>query len=188
MHHLHIMMLEVIFVEEEKDIIDVIDTEEYNFAATDEHCECNDDEKHHPHAVMKCVEDYQKSCVIEIGSCNDVLEYELDDSELSSLGRLLNLSFTVKNVCPYKRVAVAVIVHELDSKNREHPRGLKTFVISHREKGCRDIKVNCLHFVLPESLDEEHSPHSICEKRRFVVRTISHYIDTNFFTTPKAEC
>lgn len=173
-------------MEEEKEFFDVTDTENYSCAATDDSCECNNDEKH-PNSVMKCVEDYQRSGIIEIGSCNDVLEYELEDSELSSLGRLLNLSFTVKNVCPYKRVAVAVTVHELDSKNKEHPRGLKTFVISHRERGCRDIKVNCLHFVLPESLDENCTPNSICDKRRFVVRTISHYIDTNFFTTPTAE-
>lgn len=176
---------------EEKEFIDVIQTEEYPLAAAEECSECAAEAEGRPphqHSVKKCVEDYQRSCVIEIEGCNDVLEYELDDSELSSLGRLLNLSFTVKNVCPNKRVAVAVIVHELDHKHKEHPRGLKTFVISHHERGCRDIKVNCLHFVLPESLDTTYSPTSICEKRKFVVRTISHYIDTNFFTEPTAEC
>ena len=175
----------------EEALMDLLDTEEC--AAAEESCECCADdsaeEKHppHPSAVMNCVEDYQCSGVIEIGGCNDVLEYNLDDSELSSLGRLLNVSFTVKNVCPNKRVAVAVTVHELDGK-KECPRGLKTFVISHHESRCKDIRVKCVHFVLPESLDENHSPNSICEKRRFVVRTISHYIDTNFFITPGEEC
>lgn len=178
---------------EEKEFIDTTGTvtEDSAPAPVGERCECAADtgsRPPHPNSVKKCVEDYQRSCVIEIDGCNDVLEYELDDSELSSLGRLLNLSFTVKNVCPHKRVAVAVIVHELDHKNKEHPRGLKTFVISHKESGCRDIKVKCLHFVLPESLDTSHSPASMCEKRKFVVRTISHYIDTNFFTMPTDEC
>lgn len=159
-------------------------------AATEECCECAAaDEKHPPHnAVVKCVEEFERSCEIEIEGCNDVLEYDLGDIELSSLGRLLNLSFTVKNVCPNKRVAVAVIVTELDHKHKEHPRGLKTFVISHHEGGCKDIKVKCVHFVLPESLDTDCSPNGICNKRKFIVRTISNYIDTNFFTTPSDEC
>lgn len=159
-------------------------------AVAEECCECADaDEKRPPHhAVVKCVEDFQRSCEIEIEGCNDVLEYELDDVELRSLGRLLNLSFTVKNVCPHKRVAVAVIVTELDHRHKEHPRGLKTFVISHHERSCKDIKVKCVHFVLPESLDTDHAPNGICNKRKFIVRTISNYIDTNFFTTPTDEC
>lgn len=75
---------------EEQEIIDVTETEEYPCAAAEECCECAAEAEGRPphkHSVKKCVEDYQRSCVIEIEGCNDVLEYELEYSELSSLGK-----------------------------------------------------------------------------------------------------
>ena len=89
---------------------------------------------------------------------------------------------TVKNVCPGKRVALAVVLSEKDEKNEEHSRGMKMLTVpAHRSSGCRDVLVKCIKFVLPEDLDVSGGcPFSICDKRFFKVRVIAHYIDTDF--------
>ena len=62
---------------------------------------------------------------ITIGGCQDVVEWDAGDLELSSLGRILQLSVTLKNICPYKRVALAVVLSETGAYGMEYPRGMK---------------------------------------------------------------
>ena len=100
---------------------------------------------------------------------------------LESLGRILALDVTVRNVCPHRRVALAVILTEVDDKGKEFKRGLKTLVIpAHDREGCRDVKVRCVKFVLPEELDVTGGSDGICNRRNFKVRFIAHYIDSGF--------
>lgn len=118
---------------------------------------------------------------IEIDGCEDAVEIDAGDVEMSSLGRILQLDVTLKNVCPHKRVALAAIVHEVDSHGIEHKRGLKTMTIpAHTKVGCRDITVRCIKFVLPEDLDVSGYHDAICNKRKFRARFIAHYIDNDF--------
>lgn len=131
-------------------------------------------------------DEFPESCPepvrVDIDGCEDTLEYDAGRVELESLGRILELDVTLKDICPGKRVALAVIVNELDSGDHEHKRGLKTVVVpAHHHDTCRDVKVRCIKFVLPEELDVSGSRSGgICGKRRFRVRFIAHYIDHDF--------
>ena len=108
-------------------------------------------------------------------------EYDTGNIYLDSLGRILELSAKIKNVCPNRRVALAVVLTEVDSNNIEHKRGMKTMVIpAHSHLTCRDIKINCIKFVLPEELDVSGCESSICNNRKFKARFIAHYIDNDF--------
>lgn len=118
---------------------------------------------------------------ITIGGCQDALEFNAGDVRLESLGRILQIDVTLKNICPRKRVALAVILNEVDDKHEEHKRGLKTVVIpAHECPTCRDIKVRCIKFVLPEELDVSGSTNGICGSRKFKARFIANYIDNDF--------
>lgn len=113
--------------------------------------------------------------------CQDTVITASQDALLSGLGRIVQIDTLVKNVCPNKRVAVAVVLSELDAQSVEHPRGLKTVLIpAQGGTSCQDIQLKCITFVLPEALDEIGRPDSICNPRRFSVRVFANYIDTDF--------
>lgn len=118
---------------------------------------------------------------IQINGCQDTAEFDIGDIELESLGRIIQLDVTLKDICPHRRVALAVILTEVDFNNIEHKRGMKIVTVpAHTSEGCRDVTVRCIKFVLPEDLDVSGSPVSICNKRNFKVRFIAHYIDSGF--------
>lgn len=119
---------------------------------------------------------------LTVERCQDSLVADLGDTYLESLGRIVQLDVTVKNVCPNKRVALAIILTEVDSQGNEYSRGMKTITIpAHTFPQCRDVKVKCIKFVLPENLNVSGgSPNSICRERNLRVRLITHNIDTDF--------
>lgn len=75
-----------------------------------------------------------------------------------------------------------MILTETDGQGNEYSRGMKTFTIpAHTYPGCRDIKVKCIKFVLPENLKVSGgSADSICGERNLRARVIAHNIDTDF--------
>lgn len=111
-----------------------------------------------------------------------IVEYDAGELGMESLGRILQLSVTLKNVCPHKRVALAAIVTEVGCDDAEYKRGMKIMTIpAHSGDSCRDVTVRCIKFVLPEDLDIPHKDDKgICGKRRFKARFIAHYIDNDF--------
>ncbi len=119
---------------------------------------------------------------ITIDRCQDSVIINAGDTYLESLGRILQLDVTVKNVCPGRRAALGVILTEVDPNGVEYQRGMKAFTIpAHNSSGCRDVIVKCIKFVLPEDLDVSGgSSTSLCNDRKFKVRFIAHYIDTDF--------
>lgn len=119
---------------------------------------------------------------VEIEGCKDSVVVDAGEVYLESLGRILQLDVTVKNVCPNRRVALAVILTEVDQKGDEFQRGMKTITIpAHHYSGCRDVLVKCIKFVLPEDLDVSGGrSNAICNERKFKVRFIAHNIDTDF--------
>lgn len=122
-----------------------------------------------------------KAVDVEIQGCEDSVEVDAGDVDLDSLGRILQLDVTVRNVCPNRRVALAVILTEVDDKGNEFRRGLKTLVIpAHKRDSCRDVTVRCVKFVLPEELDVSGTPKGICNRRKFKVRFLANYIDSGF--------
>ena len=101
---------------------------------------------------------------------------------MESLGRIVQVSTTIKNVCPGKRTALAVILTEVDENGIEYQRGLKTITVpAHNYPTCRDIEVRCIKFVLPEDLNVSScEPGVPCGARNLRVRCISHNIDNDF--------
>ena len=118
---------------------------------------------------------------VTIDGCEDSIEYNAGELKMESLGRILQLDVTLKNVCPNKRVALAAIITEKDYKGNEYKRGMKVMTIpAHTRDNCHDITVRCIKFVLPEDLDVSGSTNEICNTRNFKVRFIAHYIDSGF--------
>lgn len=139
-----------------------------------------------PEIEVDCGTDiFPESCPqpvdITIDGCEDSIEYNAGELKMESLGRILQLDVTLKNVCPHKRVALAAIITETDYKGNEYKRGMKIMTIpAHTRENCQDITVRCIKFVLPEDLDVSGSAKDICNTRNFKVRFIAHYIDSGF--------
>ena len=118
---------------------------------------------------------------LTVDGCEDMLEFDAGDLGMESLGRIVQLSVTLKNVCPHRRVALAAILTDVDDHGLEYNRGMKTVLVpAHTKESCRDVTVRCIKFVLPESLDVSGSTSSICNARNFKARFIANYIDDNF--------
>lgn len=118
---------------------------------------------------------------LTVDGCEDALEFDAGDLGMESLGRIVQLSCTLQNVCPNRRVALAAILTEVDEQGIEYNRGMKTVLIpAHNRESCRDVTVRCIKFVLPESLDVSGSLNSICNSRNFKARFIANYIDSDF--------
>ena len=119
---------------------------------------------------------------VSMTGCRDAVVFDAGNVSLESLGRILQLSVTLKNICPDKRVALAVILTELDSRGIEHQRGMKAITVpAHHSAGCRDVLVQCIKFVLPEDLDVcGGGANAICNARNLRARFIAHYIDSDF--------
>lgn len=120
---------------------------------------------------------------VTVDGCEDSIVIDAGDLYLDSLGRIVQLDVTIRNVCPYKRVALAVILTEENEQGEEYPRGMKTMTIpAHNGAGCRDVLVQCIKFVLPEdiSVAGDAAEGSLCSARNLKVRLIAHNIDTDF--------
>lgn len=118
---------------------------------------------------------------VTIDNCTDTVEFDAGELGMDSLGRIVQLDVTLKNICPQKRVALAVLLHEVDLMGNEYKRGMKTMTIpAHKRPSCRDVTIRCIKFVLPEDLDVSGTTDSICNCRKFKARFIAHYIDNDF--------
>lgn len=140
-----------------------------------------------PEITVECetvvtAEGCPKPIDIKVDGCEDSVEINAGNVVMTSLGRIIQLDLTLQNVCPHKRVALAVILTEVDEHKIEHSRGVKTITVpAHQSSGCRNVTVRCINFVVPEDLDVSGSPSpSICNERKFKARFIAHYIDTDF--------
>ncbi|MDE6593117.1 MAG: VWA domain-containing protein [Oscillospiraceae bacterium] len=126
-----------------------------------------------------------ESCPIPVDisaeGCSDTIEFDAGNIILESTGRILQLDVTVQNVCPGKRVALAVILNETDPEGNEYRRGMKTMTVpAHTEASCRDVIVRCIKFILPDDLDVSGTDTGSCNTRSFNARIFSHYIDSDF--------
>lgn len=126
-------------------------------------------------------EDCPIPAYVTIDGCTDTVEFDAGEIGMDSLGRIVQLDITIKNICPNKRVALAVLLNEVDLMGNEYKRGMKTMTIpAHTKPSCRDVTVHCIKFVLPEDLDVSGTTDSICNCRKFKARFIAHYIDNDF--------
>lgn len=131
--------------------------------------------------VVVLPEECPEPVALSIHGCEDTIEFDAGELDMESLGRIVQVSVTLKRICPNRDVALAVILTEVDQYGIEHSRGLKTMTVpAHTQPSCRDITVKCIKFVLPEKSDIACSGDSICGNRNFKVRMIAHYIDNDF--------
>lgn len=74
---------------------------------------------------------------------------------------------------------LAAILTELDEDGMEHQRGMKAITIpAHSFPGCKDIRVTCIRFVVPDDLNL--SGGGLCSPRRFKARFLANSIDTDY--------
>ena len=82
-----------------------------------------------PSVEVDCGTVVQEPCPVpvdfSIEGCDDFAVFDAGDVRLESLGRILELNFTVKRVCPGKRVALGVLLSEVGENGTEYPRGMK---------------------------------------------------------------
>ncbi|MBQ8396882.1 MAG: VWA domain-containing protein [Clostridia bacterium] len=131
--------------------------------------------------VVVCPEGCPAPVDVTVDGCTDSVEFDAGELCMESLGRILQLDVTLRNVCPNKRIALAVLLNEVDSCGCEHKRGLKTLTVPAHTKGsCHDVTIRCIKFVLPEDLDAANPAGSICSTRKFKARFIANYIDNDF--------
>lgn len=120
---------------------------------------------------------------LPVSRCSDAVVVDMGDVALESLGQIIQMDVTIKNVCPRKRVALAAILTEVDQEGMEQQRGMKTMTIpAHNSSSCRDVLVRCIKFVVPQDLNESRCcpVQGNCRQRNFKARFIAHYIDTDF--------
>ena len=128
---------------------------------------------------------FPEQCPIPTGfqvpGCKDAAQADLSQTKLQSLGRIVQVDVTVRNVCPGKRVAVAVVLTETGPNGEEYARGNKSFTLPALPgETCQDITLRCIHFVVPEDLDVTGDPGTICNARSFQARVLANYVDTDF--------
>lgn len=131
--------------------------------------------------IVICPDNCTDPAEVSVCGCSDAVEIDAGDICMDGLGRIVQLDVTLRNVCPNKRVALAVLLNEVDSLGNEYKRGMKTMTVpAHTRESYRDITVRCINFVLPEDLDVSNTTGSMCNTRNFKVRSIAHYIDNDF--------
>ncbi|MDE5714603.1 MAG: VWA domain-containing protein [Anaeroplasmataceae bacterium] len=117
---------------------------------------------------------------VSINGCEDSVEFDLGDVGLEALGHIFQFDVTLNDVCPNKRVALAILLNEIDCNDEEHTRGMKTITIpALTGTSCQNVTLRCIKFVLPGDLDEGSSC-AICNTKKYKVRLIANYIDFDF--------
>ena len=116
---------------------------------------------------------------VTLDGCEDFVEFNAGDLALEDTGRVLQLDVNLLNVCPGRRVALAVVLTELDQDDVPQPRGIKFFTIpGHARPTCSDVLVTCIRFVLPDD------GVGLCTERVLQAQFMAHYIDNDFTCCP----
>ena len=125
------------------------------------------------------LDDEKTSDVISVGGCSDTVSCSIANVQPEAQGRIVEIGVRVRKVCPGKRVALGIMLHELDENDVEHVRGMKSMTLpAHREQSCRDIVVENVRFILPEDVSLSTTDGG-CGERRLRVRTHVHYMDVS---------
>lgn len=95
--------------------------------------------------------------------CVESIDADLGDIFVPNLGRMMRVSLTLKNLCPRHPVSVGILVSEVTPEG-EISRGFKAMTVElPDERECEDMKLEHIHFVLPEK-------DGICKAQTFRVR------------------
>ena len=118
---------------------------------------------------------------IVVPSCQDAVQVALPDIGPGALGRIVQLDVVLKSVCPGKRLAVSMILGEVDANGLATPRGVKHILVPAQSGDqCLDVTLKCIQFSLPEALDPTGNGSSLCKDRNLQAQVIANYVDTDF--------
>lgn len=113
--------------------------------------------------------------------CERFEDYKLcaiNNVQTEQQGRILDLSLTLRSVQPGKRVAVGVVLTEVDTSGNEYPRGTKILTVpAHYNACCKDVEVAATRFILPEDISVGTETGTCSDRRHFIARVTAHYID-----------
>ena len=116
---------------------------------------------------------------VTIDTCDDFVQFDAGDLTLEDAGRILQFNINLLNVCPGRRVALAVVLTELDQAGVTQPRGMKVFTIpAHTQPTCSDVQITCIRFILPDD------GNGLCAERNLQAQFMAHYIDNHFSCCP----
>lgn len=117
---------------------------------------------------------------VTVEGCTDAVVVDAGEISLDAVGRILQVDVTMKDVCPHRRVSLAVILTELDQNGEKETRGVKVLTIPpHQKAGCQNVQVRCVRFAVPEEGG------NLCTPRKFQVQTFAHYMDWDFVCCPE---
>lgn len=105
-----------------------------------------------------------------VDGCCEQVNRDLGLINIANLGQIINVSLTLRNVCPNRKIAIAITLVEIDQCCREHQRAFRVFEIQTPSTPCGNLRVNNLRFAIPV----ENS----CQKRRFRFLITANYSDT----------
>lgn len=95
-------------------------------------------------------------------------------AETQCMGRILDVTATLQNVCPGRRSAVGLALTEVDASGSECSRGFRAVTVPAHNGSCsRDIQLETVRFILPED-------QSLQRRRHFICRLTHHYMDDDF--------
>ena len=121
-------------------------------------CGCPDEGTH---VFFETCDGQQEICVT--GICEDQ----------QSMGRILDVTTTLQNVCPGRRSAVGLTLTEVDNDGTEYARGFRAITVPAHNGNCnRDVQLDSVRFILPEDL-------SLQRRRHFICRVNHHYMDAD---------
>lgn len=123
--------------------------------------------------------DTEESGDVYYSSCEEAKIKVMPDQEILSTGRVLDVTLTLRNVCPCRHISVGYLVTEVDENNNEHARGFKAFTVEpHYYASCRDMELESTRFILPDDARVDGCSGQCEGTRHFIVRAEAHYADT----------
>lgn len=105
-----------------------------------------------------------------VEGCCEQVNRDLGSINIANLGQIINVSLTLRNVCPNRKIAVAITLVEIDQCCHEHQRAFRVFEIQTPSTSCGNLRVNDLRFAIPVE--------NACQKRRFRFLVTANYSDT----------
>lgn len=112
-------------------------------------------------------------------ACEDAKAVTMPDCTVEGTGRMLDVSMTLRNVCPGKRTAVGVALTEVDNAGNEYARGFRAVTVpAHNNAACCDIVMPRIRFIMPEDIRVDGATGMCSGRRHFVLRSSNHYVDT----------
>lgn len=104
--------------------------------------------------------------------CESIKSVRITETLPDSEGRMLDVTMTLQNVCPGRRVFVGLSAHEVVEGGAEELRGFRALTLpAHHDGAAHAVDAPPIRFILPEEGSRPGRP------RHFVLRAYSHYAD-----------